>query len=1266
DPETDLPYVIGSTTTLGVFEGEVPFFVVNGSYDVMMSASVEMGEETYYIYGDEESGVDVGDLDVFLRAAELVYQGDPNATIYAGQDVTFSINIENDETNLDATADLFVNLIFDSNEGDIVLATQQGMGDITIALPTDYSGTGDFRIELSEDAPLAEVGTLLENSDFTNLNRSSDQFIAGEVAELEVISEYIYETQFTGNAALFFTYNYQKMGTQNLVAEFSINNGAYQVLTSFPNGSGSPGYYLPSQLRDNPGTGGENIRYRFRLSNNEIDGSTFEITNFRIDINYSSGIFIYPNLSESGGTAGFEEQTGRRLLTTRDFTPEEMADAARITFEVDFDQLPVNLTASQYIAFEYSTDGGTSYTPLETYPETDAEVALSGDGFTYPITADMKENGVRFRWRQEEAKGDFFIENLNIIFGESLPFDYVDESISIAQQVLTVNAISAVEGCVDSEVTLDYEIKGRFGADNVVTVDYRNAGGTINPISGYEFNLVEGSGQVTFGFAGNTLSNTADNGIFKFRLSAEDETTDNTVNVDGNFSEESYELVAPVNTGSSFTVNDPLACAPEDVVVSIDAGSMQDYFMYEVLDAADGTVLGSLLRDPEDYQNEINIGQIAASTDLELRITSQSSNGTVCNTLIVDEESVEVLANFELYSYLDSDVNWKLVAGGSELTTCDGAEEVSLSVRRLLEDGSITTTGTTLVEWFRDDLDNLVATGTSIDDDGDIEVSGSYFARVTTVSCVYTTESIQINIAETPDQPVVTVVSGDLEACSSADPVVLAAPEGYDFYLWSNGATSRTISIEDQGSYSVQVSNVPFGTGCSSDASASIDVDRYDVPEFAVRNDNTTTLIGAGEVINVCESIDIEFMDGTSFGNNGNVQVIKDGAVYATTDEDDYEITESGVYSFVWNFDALNVDGCTATSVEFTVNILEQPTEAPALTSTGDLSFCAGEGTVVLTAPTGSDYYRWRRDGTTITNSTQGLVNTNTLEVSNAGSYTVEVGNAAGCYSPQSNAIVVTVVAEPSIPGLSQVNTTCGAGEVEFSIFNGNTAAMTYQLYNGNTGIASGNPVTIQSGSSGIAVTDVVEEDNTPFYVEVSYADGTGCSNVNPAIFSYGSVRNITLEMNDSRLIATFDGSATVRWYRNGVLMINSTSNSIIITDNAEYTVEVEYTSGCIITGSSADLDERVLANRSGVSMDVNTYPNPSSSEVNLNIVSEYMGKHQLVITTMTGQVMKSDSFEKNSLEAKHMISISDLESGIYMLQIQYEGLVKNVRIIKN
>jgi hypothetical protein len=82
--------------------------------------------------------------------------------------------------------------------------------------------------------------------------------------------------------------------------------------------------------------------------------------------------------------------------------------------------------------------------------------------------------------------------------------------------------------------------------------------------------------------------------------------------------------------------------------------------------------------------------------------------------------------------------------------------------------------------------------------------------------------------------------------------------------------------------------------------------------------------------------------------------------------------------------------------------------------------------------------------------------------------------------------------------------------------------------------------------------------------------------------------------------------------------------------------------------------------------MEVSTYPNPTADDLTVSIASEYMGLHTVIITTLTGQVMKNQSFEKSSFESKYEISITDLNSGMYNMQIQHNGLVKNVRIIKN
>jgi len=1300
NPDTGMPYVVGSTTSLGTFEAEVPFFVVNGNYNVRLSASIEIegenGPEDYYFYGDEETGTDVGDLDVFLRAAKLVYQGDENANIYAGQDVEFAVQLENDETNNAPTADLFANLLLETSEGDYLLAAQQGLGNIVATLPTWFNGNANFKLQLTEGQAVGDVGTIINDSELENLEANVNNFTS------ELFSDYV-EAEMSGNAQVVQTRKFSKdeftgifdvefdielsniIGTTNIRLEYSIDNGqTWSLINSW---NWSNGYqnevfdalttFEESQMADNG--------FILRWIQNTPEGS-FLIDD--LDPNFSGQSFdetnmeVYPaNFTIGNATKNniaFDNTSGRRQVTTRTFTVEELENTTAFGFDLSFDQLPGDLTADQYVIFEYSTDGGATYTEMQQYPEMDADMTLVGERFLYAVTTDMKDNGVKFRWRQEENKGNVTLDNLTFLFGETIPFDYIDASEFINQQAFLITSIPS-EACISDEITVSYEVRGRLGENDFIKISYSDAFGSSNELSA-EFIADGSTGDFVFELPSDAVDAGVNNQLFKFELKGNVETQNagSFIQINGTETEESTEVVAPLNTEASFTVNDPLACETEDTMVELDNADLQDYFLYEILDAADGTVLGSLTRDPEMPENMINIGQITATTDLELRVTAQSSAGTVCNTLVTDEETVEVLQNFELYSYANPDQNWKVVEAGASLNSCSNAGEISLSVRRLLENGSITTGGTTLVEWFRDDLNNQVAINTISIDDTDMEMSGEYFARVTTQSCVYTTERIQINLEPAPDQPTVTVVSGDLTGCSSVDPVVLEAPEGFEYYLWNNGKTSRSITVEDQGSYSVQVSNLPFGVGCPSPSSASVDVDRYEVPEFSVRNEDTNEIIGAGEEILVCESFDIELFEGTNQNNSGVVQILKDGADYAVVEPgtDVFTIDESGTYSLVWNFDAINVTECSATSNEFVVTIVEAPTASPALTATGDLTFCEGEGTVTLTAAEGFEYYRWRRNGGTITNSNQGLTNSNELEVSTSGTYTVEVGNAAGCWSPESNAIAVNVILEPTVPGTSgvngfasfdQANITCGESVVEFDIENEDNFAMTYQLYNGNTGQPSGNPVTIAPNTFGTIISDVVSENGTPFYVEAMYADGTGCSNVDPSVVVNAQIRNITLEVQGAQLIASYSNSGVndIRWFRDGVLLNNANNSTISISDAAEYEIEVEYNDGCVISASSADIAGKVLSNNDAMAMKVVSYPNPAQADVTLNVNSQYMGKHEVIITSMTGQVMMQSTFEKSSFEAEHAMNVANLEEGIYNVQIRHDGLTQNVRIIK-
>lgn len=79
--------------------------------------------------------------------------------------------------------------------------------------------------------------------------------------------------------------------------------------------------------------------------------------------------------------------------------------------------------------------------------------------------------------------------------------------------------------------------------------------------------------------------------------------------------------------------------------------------------------------------------------------------------------------------------------------------------------------------------------------------------------CVGQSDAVAIYISQIT-QPVV-IPSGPTTFCEGGS-VVLSAPAGYSSYIWSNGATSREITVEDGGEYSVTVVNAVLCVASSS------------------------------------------------------------------------------------------------------------------------------------------------------------------------------------------------------------------------------------------------------------------------------------------------------------------------------------------------------------------------------------------------------------------------------------------------------------------
>lgn len=1463
DPDTDEYLVLGTADDFGTFEATIPSWVPNATYDVMIAAEFTVDDEVYEFDFDDNV---VAQLDVFVRALQTNFLFDENETFYAGNSATFSVTLENDDTDGSTSVDLsayYANLLvkdFDSGE-DLILATQLGDADITVDLPPYLRGTYDFQIEFTEDAPLGEVGELTSSADLSDI-ASQDGFTNGDLyweiitAEIDeqTIRDLGTDVDIEGRV-----YHYGSNSFGYFRMQYSLDGG--ETWTNAINfGTSYYNYYsldydidglFATATEDD-----ETIMFRWALDGNYNDGNSIFVN--YINLNGSSSDLYsiddnteyFPNGPSLFATGVvFENNSGRGLITTRDFEAGELENSTLISFDVMFDEIPENLASDQYLVFEYSIDGGASYTEIVSLPESDEEEPLNAT-YLVELEDDMKTNTTRFRFRQEERDDiDVSIKNFSFIQGNIVPFDYISASRTITNQQLLITGFAADEVCYGDDITINYEVRGKFGEDNLVEVTAEgDASGSVS----FDdlFSVVDGTGSITLSLPSDIMDEGDDNDWFRFTLDYDDETNeDYDYSGSGVVSELSVEVIAPIEQDLSFSFDDPLECSPEDVVVTI--SNPQDYFMYEVLNTEDNSVLGSLTYDPETGDNEVNIGTLSEDVDITVRVTSMSSTGLTCNTRTQDDiETVEVQATYKLFrrGYNNTGVRL-LVNDGDSRTICGSSYEVRLSVNR---DAESSDASTSIVEWFRDDLSTPVSISGSILGDNETLLTGDYFARVTETSgdivCEYITESFSVTAVETPDRPVATVVSGDLTFCEGEGEVVLSGPDGFEYYQWNYGQTTQQITVDAAGSYTVRVSNVPFDIGCASSYSEAIVVESSDLIDFKVQSASSTSdqyAISEGQALQGCESKYIYFYGDNSTSFAGIVKIYKDGVEYASTTGSGYSITESGEYYAEWISDDLNAT-CTAESPTFTVEILTQP-DTPSILASGALEFCEG-GSVTLTATTGHTYYRWYRNGTllnsnsetltvtqnsgryqvevadvpfsvgctsdlskgvevtvyneptltlnsnyygnfsggeifeicssssddlylrsynsasypvvwyldgapieasevqpstsslytyvyptasgqyhfetTIGNSanactfvsepvnvvyneqpaavtiatpattsfcdgetevtleadagftnyrwyfngsplTDGTGTSNTLTVNRAGEYTVTVANEAGCESEISNRIIIEEIALPSTSiNIFEYDSDCSTGDLIIGVNNTNSE-FDYQLTLRETGEPFG-PVFTGSTSDTIYVTLSGLTTYTQFGVEVSYADGTGCTN---SVEYVDAVEPdfVVLDLSGNTITADISGDyIDYTWYRNDVELRNVTGTTLTVTDAATYSIEVVFEGGCTMTSNAVALTSAGrVSNPVDGKVVANTYPNPTTNIVNLDIPGDDMGEYKVQIMTLSGQIIMSETFNKETEQFTQSFNISTLKAGIYNMTVVKGDNVENIRIVK-
>jgi gliding motility-associated-like protein len=402
--------------------------------------------------------------------------------------------------------------------------------------------------------------------------------------------------------------------------------------------------------------------------------------------------------------------------------------------------------------------------------------------------------------------------------------------------------------------------------------------------------------------------------------------------------------------------------------------------------------------------------------------------------------------------------------------------------------GSVILTAATATNY----LWNTGATSQSIS----VTTSGAYSVTVTNANgCSASSTPTVVTVYSLPTPTI--EPSGATTVCNGGSATLTAATA--TSYLWSTGATSQIISVTTSGSYSVTVTNA---NGCST-TSAPTAVTVNPLPTPTIESDGATTFCDGGSVI-LTAATATNYLWSTG-ATSQSITVITAGA---------YSVTVT------------IANGCSTTSAPTAVTVYSLPT--PTIESDGATTFCDG-GSVILTAATATSYL-W---------STGAI--SQSIIVSNAGSFSVTVTNTAGC-SATSAPTVVTVNPLPTATITASGSTTfCDGGSVTLT-------ATTATNYLWSTGATSQSIAVANAGSYSVTVTNAAgcSASSVPMVVTV-----------NPLPTATITASGSTTFCDGGSVTLTATTAASYLWSTGAI------SQSIIVITGGSYTVTVTNAAGC-------------------------------------------------------------------------------------------------------
>jgi hypothetical protein len=244
-------------------------------------------------------------------------------------------------------------------------------------------------------------------------------------------------------------------------------------------------------------------------------------------------------------------------------------------------------------------------------------------------------------------------------------------------------------------------------------------------------------------------------------------------------------------------------------------------------------------------------------------------------------------------------------------------------------------------------------------------LAGNYVAYATN-QCGTANDNINISYISAP-----TVELGNDRGLCPGSQVVLNATATNSTYLWSNGATSPTLTVTQPGTYWV---NVTTQCGVISD-------------QISIYNGGFA--LNAGADVQLCE------------GQTVNLQATGANNYTWSTGQTSSGITVNPNATTTYTVTATNIYNCSATD-QVIVDVVANPA-VPYLTIDGPTTFCSNESRILSTSIIDGISRQWLRNNIVLNGATQ-----NTFNPTSTAVYQLQVTNGNGCKA-KSELVNITV-----------------------------------------------------------------------------------------------------------------------------------------------------------------------------------------------------------------------------------------------------------------